>query len=141
MHIEATLKRTNVTKHWLNVLLALTGMGIPFLYNLCEGSCVYLKGSIFSIDLKYMGIIYMGLLVFFSLLRRNVILLLLLSLGLGAEIQLVAFQIKHLVTCYYCLAFGAVIIILFFLNFDASKKILVTICLILGFILFSIFFQ
>jgi len=141
MHIEATLKRSNVTKHWLNVLLALIGMGIPLLYYSCEGSCAYLKGSIFSIDLKYLGILYMGLLVLFNLLRRSTTVLLLLSLGLGAEIQLAVFQIKHLIACYFCIAFGAVIVILFLLNFDASKKILVTICLVLGFILFSLFFQ
>lgn len=141
MYVEATLKRSNVTKHWLNVLLALIGMVIPLLYYLCEGSCAYLKGSIFSIDLKYMGTFYMGLLVLFNLLRRSSIALFLLSFGLGAEIYLIVFQISHFTACYYCLSFGAVILILFLLNFDMSKKILITASLILGFILFSIFFQ
>jgi thiol:disulfide interchange protein DsbA len=141
MHVEATLKRSNVTKYLLNILLALIGMGIPLLYYLCEGSCSYLKGSILSLDLKYVGILYMGLLLLFNLLRRKTIVLLLLSLGLGAEIQLAAFQIKHLTACYFCLAFGAVIVILFLLNFDASKKIFVTVCLVLGFILFALFFE
>jgi len=141
MHIEATLRKTITVKHWMNVIFSLIGIGIPLLYGLCGGSCSYLMGSIFSVDLKYIGIFYMGLLLLFSLLRRNTIVLLLLSLGLGAEIQLAAFQIKHLIACYFCLAFGAVIVILFLLNFDASRKIFVTVCLVLGFILFALFFE
>jgi len=60
---------------------------------------------------------------------------------LGAEIYLVAFQIKYLSACYFCLAFGTVIFILFLLNFDTSRKIFITACLIIGYILFSLFFQ
>src|SRR4030065_2477435 len=141
MHVEAVLKRSNVTKHWFNAILSLIGMGIPIFYSFCEGSCAYLKGSIFSIDLKYAGIFYMGLLMLFSLMRKRFVVLLLLSLGLGAEIYLVAFQIKHLTACYFCLTFGAVIAILFVLNFDSSKKVLITSSVIVGFILFSLFFQ
>lgn len=141
MHLEATLKKIGTLKHRFNVIFSLIGMGIPFLYSFCEGSCAYLKGSIFSIDLKYAGIFYMGLLMLSSLMRKSFIVLLLLSLGLGAEIYLVAFQIKHLTACYFCLAFGAVIAILFLLNFDSSKKVLITSSVIVGFILFSLFFQ
>jgi thiol:disulfide interchange protein DsbA len=141
MYLEAALKRSNVTKHRINILLSLIGMGIPLLYNLCEGSCLYLTGSIFSVDLKYVGVLYMGLLLLFSLLKTSSIFLLLLSLGLGAEIHLVAFQIKHLTACYFCLSFGAVIVILFLLNFDAAKKILISSSVVAGFILFSSFFQ
>lgn len=141
MHVEAALKRSNVTKHWVNVILSLIGMGIPIFYSLCEESCAYLKGSILSVDLRYIGVFYMGLLLLFSLLRKSSIVLLLLSLGLGAEIHLVAFQIKHLTACYFCLSFGAVIVILFLLNFDTAKKVLILSSVIVGFILFSFFFQ
>ncbi len=60
---------------------------------------------------------------------------------MGAEIQLVAFQIKNSTYCPSCIAFGTVIVILFLLNFDEDKKIFITASLILGFILFPIFFQ
>jgi thiol:disulfide interchange protein DsbA len=136
-----SLQKTNAKKHWINVIISFIGMGIPILYGLCGESCSYLKGSIFSIDLQYAGILYMGLLILFNLLRRSSIVLFFLSFGLGAEMYLIVFQIKHFIACYYCLAFGAVIVILFLLNFDRSKKILMTASLILGFILFSIFFQ
>ena len=141
MQLEATLKKTVTSKHWVNVVLSLVGIGIPLLSGLCEGSCSFLTGSIFSVDLKYFGILYMGLLLLFSLLRKSFLNLFLLSVGMGAEIQLVAFQIKNSTYCPSCIAFGTVIVILFLLNFDRSKKIFITASLILGFILFSIFFQ
>ncbi len=141
MYVEAALKKIGTTKYWFNIIFPLIGMGIAILYSFCEGSCAYLKGSIFSVDLKNVGILYMGLILIFSLLRKSFVVLLLLSLGLGAEIYLIAFQIKYLIACYFCLAFGAVIFILFLLNLDASKKILVTASIIIGFILFSLFFQ
>ncbi len=141
MQLEATLKKTVTSKHWVNVVLSLVGIGIPLLSGLCEGSCSFLTGSIFSVDLKYFGILYMGLLLLFSLLRKSFLNLFLLSVGMGAEIQLVAFQIKNSTYCPLCLAFGAVIAILFLLNFDSSKKILITSSVIVGFILFSLFFQ
>lgn len=141
MSIRELLKKSNAKKYWINVIISFIGMGIPILYGLCGESCAYLRGSIFSIDLKYMGIFYMGLLVLFNLLRRSSIVLFLLSFGLGSEVYLIVFQISHFTSCYYCLSFGAVILILFLLNFDMSKKILMTASLILGFILFSIFFQ
>lgn len=128
-------------KYWINTIMAIVGIGLISLYLVCGEGCAYLRGSIFSIDMKYLGTLYMGLLLLFNLLRRNSIFLSLLSSGLGAEIYLIGFQIRNEVICYYCLAFGAVILILFLLNFNMKKKILIVISLILGLILFSIFFQ
>lgn len=128
-------------KYWINTIMAIVGMVIIYLYSVCGEGCAYLRGSIFSIDLKYLGTLYMGLLLLFNLLRRNSIFLSLLSSGLGVEIYLIGFQIKNEVVCYYCLAFGAVILIFFLLNFNMKKKILIGISLILGLILFSIFFK
>jgi thiol-disulfide isomerase/thioredoxin len=141
MNFEATLKKTGATRHWINIIFPIIGIGIPLLYGLCEGSCSYLGGSIFSVDLKYAGVLYMGLLFIFSLLRRSTIVLLFLSLGIGAEIQLVAFQIKNGLYCPLCLAFGVLIVLLFLLNFDRSKKILIAVSLIIGLALFSLFFE
>ncbi len=128
-------------KYWINTILLIIGIGMVFLYDMCGDACSYLRGSIFSIDLKYLGILYMGLLLLLNLMKRSTIFLLFLSFGLGAEIYLIGFQIKNEVICYYCLTFGAVILILFLLNFDMSKKFLIGAFMILGFILFSIFLQ
>lgn len=141
MHLETALKKTAATRHWVNVIFSLIGMGIPLLYGLCGGSCSYLSGSIFSVDLKYVGIFYMALLLLFSLLRRGTSVLFLISLGMGAEIQLAAFQIKNGLYCPLCIVFGILILLLFLLNFDRSKKILIAVCLIIGLSLFSFFFQ
>jgi thiol-disulfide isomerase/thioredoxin len=141
MHLEATLKKTGATRHWVNVIFSLIGIGIPLLYGLCEGSCSYLSGSIFSVDLKYVGVLYMSLLLIFSLLRRSTILLFFLSLGMGAEIQLAAFQIRNGLYCPLCIVFGVLIVLLFLLNFERSKKILIAVCLIIGLVLFSLFFE
>ncbi|OGW53239.1 MAG: hypothetical protein A2Y81_07365 [Nitrospirae bacterium RBG_13_43_8] len=141
MHLEAALKKTGATRHWANVIFSLIGIGIPLLYGLCEGSCSYLSGSIFSVDLKYVGVLYMALLFIFSLLRRNTIVLFFLSLGMGAEIQLAVFQIKNGLYCTLCIVFGVLIALLFFLNFDRSKKILIAVSLIIGLALCSLFFE
>jgi hypothetical protein len=141
MYVKESLKKCSAKKHWINVIISSLGMVIPLLYGLCGDSCSYLKGSIFSIDLQYVGILYMGLIILSNLLRRSSVVLFLVSFGLGAEIYLIVFQIRHFTSCYFCLAFGAVIFILFLLNFDMSKKILMTASLIIGFILFSLFFQ
>ncbi len=128
-------------KFWINTIFSLIGIGIVLLYSICGEACSYLKGSIFSIDLKYLGILFMGLILIFNLLRKDAIILLLLSFGLGAEIYFIGFQISNSIYCYYCLAFGAATLFLFFVNLDMSKKAFVGIFLILGFILFLIFFE
>ncbi|MGQ9570695.1 MAG: DsbA family protein [Thermodesulfovibrionales bacterium] len=128
-------------KYWANLLLLVLGIGIIFLYDICGEGCSYLRGSIFSIDLKYLGLLYTGLLLVLILIKRNTILLILISFGLGAEIYLLGFQINNEIICYYCLSFGGVILILFLLNFDMSKKVFIGVSLVVGFIFFSIFFK
>jgi len=65
----------------------------------------------------------------------------LLSAGVGVEIVLVAFQVRHHVYCPYCLAFAAVILLLFIVNFDGTKKGLIVGSVALGFFLFALFFK
>ncbi|MDI6890127.1 MAG: thioredoxin domain-containing protein [Thermodesulfovibrionales bacterium] len=141
MFIRKSYKRFGARKYWINVIVSLIGIGIILLYSICGESCEYLQGGILDIELKYLGLLYMGMLIFFSLRKRDLVLLSLLSFGTGAEIYLLGFQIRNLVYCYYCLAFGAIVLLLFLLNLNMSKKTLMGISLFLGFILFSIFFQ
>lgn len=141
MSARTLSEKINSKRFWINTIFSLIGIGIVLLYSICGESCSYLKGSIFSIDLKYLGILFMGLILIFNLLRNNSIVLILLSAGLGAEIYLIGFQISNTIYCYYCFAFGAATLFLFFVNLDLSKKAFVGIFLILGFILFSIFFE
>ena len=69
------------------------------------------------------------------------IFLILLSFGIGAELYLIGFQIMNSVYCSYCLSFGAVIVLLFALNFDRSRKTFMTAALFLGFIFFLVLFH
>ncbi|MEW6215355.1 MAG: hypothetical protein AB1478_09195 [Nitrospirota bacterium] len=128
-------------KHWINIILFFAGVVIVVLYSICEESCRYLRGSIFNIDLKYLGLFYMGILTLFNILKRELIFLFLLSLGTGAELYLIGFQIKNSIYCSYCLLFGAIIFLLFLLNFERTKKVLIIISIVIGFIMFSFLFE
>lgn len=127
-------------RHWINIGLPVIGIIIALLYSVCEDSCTYLQGSIFGVKLNYLGILFMGVLALSNLLKRNVIFLILLSFGIGAELYLVGFQIMNSVYCSYCLSFGAVIALLFALNFERSRKTFMTAALFFGFILFLVLF-
>jgi hypothetical protein len=107
----------------------------------CAGSCSYLRGGIFGLDLTHVGIVFAVILIVFSLLRWDGLTLLLLSAGVGVEVVLVAFQVRNNVYCPYCLGFAAVILALFVLNFNITKKGLIVGSIILGFLLFALFFR
>jgi len=128
-------------KSLINIILSITGIAIAVLHSTCEESCAYLKGSVFGLALNYLGILFMGTLILSKLLKKDLAFLLFLSLGIGAELYLLGFQISNSVYCYYCLAFGAILFVLFLLNFERSKKGIITISLIIGLILFSVFFE
>jgi hypothetical protein len=128
-------------KHWLNFIFSFGGIAVALLYSICEESCEYLQGYIFGLALNYLGIFYMGTLILFNFLKKTLIFLFLLSFGIGAELYLLGFQINNGIYCYYCLSFAAIISLLFLLNFERSKKIFITISVVLGFILFSVFLK
>lgn len=128
-------------KNIINIVLPIIGIIIAILHSTCEDSCAYLRGSIFGMALDYIGLFYMGALIISHLLRKELIFLSLLSAGIGAELYLVGFQLIKGVYCYYCLAFGAILILLFLFNFERSKKIIITVSLVIGFIFFSLLFE
>ncbi len=128
-------------RNLVNILIALIGIGIIVLYSVCGQSCLYLKGNILSLDLKYFGILFMGVVIFLTLLKTRSLLLFLLSCAIGVEIHLVAFQVNTGVYCPYCLAFGVALVSLFIFNFDYSKKIHAIIFIIFGLLVFSFLFE
>ncbi|MDI6775629.1 MAG: thioredoxin domain-containing protein [Syntrophales bacterium] len=134
------IRKARERRRLINIILALAGMSIIFFYTTCRGSCTYSQESFAGIDLKYLGITYMGLIILFNLLRRDTLNLLLLVLGMGAEIYLIGYQIRTGLYCPCCLMFAAVVIVLFTFNFEKSKKALIVAFLILGFfLLFALF--
>ena len=128
-------------KYLINVLFLLIAIGLEIFYSICGGSCSYLRGDIFGMDLTYVGIVFAVILIGLSLLKQDRLILVLLSAGVGVEIVLVAFQVRKDVYCPYCLAFAAVILLLFVLNFDVTQKALIAGSVILGFLLFALFFK
>lgn len=128
-------------KSFINVALLLAGIAVASLHIYCKDACLYLRGSVFGFALDYLGIAYVCLLIVSQLLKKSRIFLLLLSSGIGGELYLLGFQVHHGVYCYYCLAFGAILFTLFMLNFERSKKSIIALSLITGFVIFSIFFE
>jgi thiol:disulfide interchange protein DsbA len=128
-------------KHLINVVLAVAAIAVEVYYSLCEGSCSYLKGDLFGIPLQYIGIAYMAGIALLSIVRWDRMILLLLSAGVGIELYLVGFQIWHNTYCAYCLAFGAIVLLLFLLNIDRGGTRLSLISMAVALILFSIFFR
>ncbi len=135
------MKTALTGKEKLNLLLAVAGIALVIVYAYCGDICSYLKGSIFWIDLKYMGVLFMGTLIALGLLGLRDYRLFLLSAGVGAEVFLVGFQVANDVFCPYCLSFGAVLLLLFAINFDWSKRKLVALCALCGLFVFVAFFD
>jgi uncharacterized membrane protein len=134
--------------HWLfakrytiNIILLLVGVGVVVFYALCGDACTYLQGGIFGIDLQYLGMAYVIVLIVSNILKRDLIILMLLSAGIGAEFFLVGYQIVHNTYCPYCLVFAAVIVVQFLFNMNVSKKLLILVFMALGFLSFFIFFK
>ena len=128
-------------KNIINIVFPVIGIAVAVLHSTCTDSCAYLRGSLFGVALDYIGFFYMGALIISHLLRKHLIFLSLLSAGIGAELYLLGFQFIKGVYCYYCLAFGAILIFLFLFNFERSKKIIITVSLMTGFIFFSLLFE
>lgn len=116
-------------------------MGIEFYYSICAGSCSYLKGDIFGIGLQYIGIAFMVVVIILSIIKKDLLLLVLLSAGLGVEIYLVGFQIWHNKYCLYCLLFGGVLVVQFFINLDWKKKKTVFVMMAAALLIFPIVFH
>jgi len=78
----------------------------------------------------------MALLLLLVSLKKDDYCLALLSLGIGGELFLVGYQIKADVYCPYCLAFGVVLFLMFGLNFEKKKLLLMAISALLGLLFF-----
>jgi thiol-disulfide isomerase/thioredoxin len=128
-------------RYIINILLACIAVALEVYYSICGGSCSYLKGDLIGIPLQYIGIAYMAFIILLSLFKADTLLLILISAGLGVEFYLVGFQIWYRTYCPYCLAFGAVVFVLFILNFSPLRKWFSIVSMFLALILFSLFFK
>jgi len=128
-------------KNNINIVLSVIAIGIVVFYDICGGTCSYLKGAVFGIDLKHAGILYMIALIALNLLRWDFLVLLFVSIALGIEAYLIGFQILYRTFCPFCFAFGIIVISQFILNFKWSKKWYMISCIIVGLLFFVFFFK
>ncbi len=139
--MRGTARWARSRRYVINVVLACLAVALEIYYSICAGACSYLKGTIFGIDLQYVGIAYMACIILLSILKKDTILLILISAGVGIEFYLIGFQVWYNTYCPYCLAFAAIVFILFVLNFKRDRKMLCIISMLLALILFSFFFK
>lgn len=125
----------------MNIILACIAVALEIYYSICAGACSYLKGTIFGVDLQYVGIAYMACMILLSILRKDTLLIILLSAGAGIEFYLIGFQVWHNTYCPYCLAFAAIVFILFVINFKRNRTMLCVVSMVVVLIFFSIFFK
>ena len=97
-------------RHIVTIVLALIGIGIMAYYNYCNTTCSYLKGDIFGIDLKWVGMAFMAAVIVFAAFKQTPSVRALLAAGLGVEVHLYAFQVQNNVYCPFCLAISVMLI-------------------------------
>lgn len=136
-----------VTKS-LSVFLPLIGIGLMLVYDYCDTSCSYLKGIFLGIDLKWVGVIYMGILFLSafiggwpSTLLVGHMRTILISAAVGVEFFLIGFQVVKDTYCPFCLAFSVCIFILFGINYTSMNKWIMAASVFAGLLGFTIFFE
>ena len=111
----------NKYRNAITIVLALIGIGLMAYYDYCDSACSYLKGDIWGIDLKWVGIAYMTAIIVFAAFRQSSFVRALLAAGLGVEIHLYVFQVQHDVYCPFCLAFSVTLILSFIINYEVPS--------------------
>ena len=115
------MKTMDIIKKYRNIItiiLAAVCIGIMAYYDYCDTACSYLKGDIFGIDLKWVGMAYMAGVIIFAVIGQTPFVRILLAAGLGVEVHLYAFQVQHDVYCPFCLAFSVMLILSFLINYE-----------------------
>jgi hypothetical protein len=128
-------------RHIINIILACIAIGLEIFYSICAESCSYLRGTIFGIDLQYIGIACMALIILLSILRQDFLILLIISAAVGIEFYLIGFQVWYKTYCPYCLAFGGIIFILYIVNFIKQRLFYSLFWMAIGLIGFALVFK
>jgi thiol:disulfide interchange protein DsbA len=108
-------------RYAITIILALIGIGLMAYYDYCDTACSYLKGDIWGIDLKWLGIAYMTAIIAFAAFRQSSFVRILLAAGLGVEVHLYAFQLQNDVYCPFCLAFSIMLVTSFIINYEVPS--------------------
>jgi thiol:disulfide interchange protein DsbA len=111
----------NKYRNLITIALSATGIVIMAYYDYCDTACSYLKGDIWGIDLKWVGIAYMTAIIVFAAFKQTPFVRALLAAGLGVEVHLYTFQIQHDVYCPFCLAFSVMLVTSFMINYEVPS--------------------
>ena len=134
----------------INILFPLIGIGVMVFYDVCDTVCSSLQGTFLGLDLKWIGILFMTVLLVVALvpvpsarwgIRAGQLRTMMLSGALGGEVMLVRFQIFHDTYCPFCLVFGACILVLFISNYTGMRRYLVWGAFLAGIAAFALFFK
>lgn len=128
-------------RHSITVILACIALGLEIYYSICAGSCSYLRGSIFGIDLQYAGIAYMVFIILLGVLKKDILLFFIVSVGVGIEFYLIGFQVWYDTYCPYCLAFGGIIFLLYIVNFIKDRLFYSLFYMAMGLVGFALVFK
>jgi len=148
LSLDLKIVGNHVVTKSLNVVLPLIGIGLMLVYEYCDTSCSYLKGSFLGIDLKWVGVIYMVILFLGAFVYKDSLSSLIghlrtiqISAAVGAEFFLIGFQNVNDTYCNVCLAFSVCIFILFGINLNSMNKWIMVASVLSGLLGFAIFFE
>jgi thiol:disulfide interchange protein DsbA len=125
------------SKVWIFPTLALITVVIG---QLCANACAFIRGDILGLDLNIFGILFYSLLLVIAVLYRKVYpkewlmkaLAAIASIGMGAELILIKFQVQNGVYCPKCLISGFFFVVMFFVVAPHLKKWVVILLVFLG---------
>jgi len=135
------IEKIKRNKRNVTILLSLVGIAVMAAYGTCSESCSYNQGSLYGVDLRYVGILYMGLVLVFGAIKHDAVCLVLLSAGMGGEAFLMGYQVLNGVFCPFCLAFALVVTVLFVIHFEKVNLRAAMLFAVAGFLLFLMFFS
>jgi len=116
---------------------------------LCAAKCAFIQGDILGIDLNIFGILFYSLLLVSLLVYRKFYpedwfmkaIAAVASVGVGAELILVKFQVENNVYCPKCLISGFFFIVMFFLVARHLKKWVIILLIAAGLLFTSFTFN
>lgn len=146
--MDLKIAGNHVIAKCFNVVLPIIGITLMLMYEYCDTSCSYLKGSFLGTDLRWVGVIYMAMLFLSTFAGAKLFAIpvahvrtSLISAAVGVEFFLIGFQIVNDTYCTLCLAFSACIFVLFGINLGSMNRWIMASSVFAGLLGFALFFE
>lgn len=131
---------------WILPVLCILTINIG---QLCAAKCAFIQGDILGIDLDIFGILFYFLLLISLLVYKNIYsknwlmkaIAAVASVGVGAEVILIKFQVENSVYCPKCIISGFFFLVLFFLLARHLKKWVIILLIAVGLLVTSFTFS